>query len=356
MSSRHASPVRWIGPAQCAAVRLQPPPLPSSKRRRILPSLLGQHIPFPLDDCAIAFEEQPDGTVMGFAARLDTLASTAPDSSASVRPPRAVPAAWAVWRQALREMPPGFPDEPRAVLCDDPAGTPCLAIGRGSSLHAAASLPLGASPDLASLGLPADTRILRIADPAAFRARALAACRTSLCPVSAYANAGFPRLLAIASMAILLLAAGLFAATERALSSARASAAALDDAFSTRVDLLAGDHVTARGDRALRIALDACRASAADPPSPLSRLLHPGASRALATTLRAAAKHGIHLFHVTIDDAGPALSGDAPDRASVDAFGADSGAEGLPLRIEPDPASTPGERLRFMATPLSSAP
>lgn len=43
-----ARDVAWIGPARCATVRLAPPPLPPAKLRRILPTLLGQHIPLSL--------------------------------------------------------------------------------------------------------------------------------------------------------------------------------------------------------------------------------------------------------------------------------------------------------------------
>ena len=100
----------------------------------------------------------------------------------------------------------------------------------------------------------------------------------------------------------------------------------------------------------------------ANPPSPeaqaVGRLLAPSASVVLSDTLDSASAHGIRVFHLTVDDAGPALSGDAPDRASADAFAAELGRRGHPVRIEPEPAPrATGERLRFMSTPLpASAP
>ena len=157
-------------------------------------------------------------------------------------------------------------------------------------------------------------------------------------------------------MLLLAASAALFAGTSRALIRARGHSADLADELSARIDTIAGYHVAAKGERALDIARRAAaEGEASADAQALARLLRPGASATLADTLESAAAHGVRIFHLAVDDAGPALSGDAPDRASADAFAAELQRNGHPVRLDPEPGPrTAGERLRFMATPLST--
>ena len=376
-SSRRA--VAWIGPARCAAVRLTPPPLPPAKRRRILPALLGQHIPFPVEECDCAFEPLPDGAVMGFAARRSAVDDVLAEHRAAAEPTCVIPAAWALWLASQRALPPAAPDERRAVLCGT-GGTLLAVLGRGDAFETAAELPDAA--EAASLALGPDaasTRCLCVGDRAAALADAARAAGAQptvpadaadflerACAASAARRDGADllagrapsgpsaRLLLAAAAFLAVSAAALFVLSARVLEDARGHSAALEAEFSVRVDTVAGYHVTAKGDRAVSSALAIAGDGAAAPT--LALLLSPGASGVLADTLESAAAHGIHVFHLTLGEAGPSLSGDAPDHASLDAFGAESTARGRPLRIEPDPGAVPGERLRFMASPISSTP
>ena len=383
-TSRHASKpardVAWIGPARCAGVRLTPPQLPPAKLRRILPALLGQHIPFPVEECDTAFEPLPDGAVMGFAARRSAVdaALAARRAATGAEPTHLVPAAWALWRASLHALPPAAPDERRAVL-SGAGGTLIALLGRGDALETSAELPA----DAAALALGSNAAGLRClcvgdrADDLAAAARSAGA--VPVVPenaadflVDACAEAAFRRggadllagrapagpsgaLLAVVATLLLAVSAGLFILSSRAISAARAHAVELDAEFSARANAIAGYPITAKGERAVAIAL---QAAAGNEPAaePLARLLRPGASVALADTLESAAAHDIRLFHLTVDETGPSLSGDAPDRAALDAFGDESARRGHPLRIEPEPGAAPGERLRFMATPLPSTP
>ena len=374
--------ISWIGPAQCAAVRLTPPPLPPSKVRRILPALLGQHIPFPVEECDIAFESLPDGAVMGFAARRSAVDALLAERRASdgAAPAHLVPAAWALWSHALRALPPATPDERRAVLCD--AGDTLLAIlGRGNALETSAELPADAAAS-AALALGPDAAAMRVVCVGARSAVLADVARSAGAAPVMPENAGdflaqacaeamrrgdadlladraprgpSGRLLAASSALLIAASAALFIGCGLAISRAKAHSRMLNDVLSARVDFVAGYHVTAKGDRAVSIARQAAAESRPAEAQALERLLVPGASVVLADTLESAAAHGIHLFHLSIDDAGPALSGDAPDRASADAFAAELQRREHPVRLEPEPGPRPsGERLRFMATPLST--
>ena len=383
-TSRHASKpardVAWIGPARCAGVRLTPPPLPPAKLRRILPALLGQHIPFPVEECDTAFEPLPNGAVMGFAARRSAVDAALAERRAATgaEPTHLVPAAWALWRASLHALPPAATDERRAILCG--CGDTLIALlGRGDALETSAELPANAAA-LALGSNAAGLRCLCVGDRADdLAAAAQSAGAVPVVPenaadflVDACAEAASRRgganllagrapagpsgaLLAVAATLLLAVSAGLFILSSRAISAARDHAAELDAEFSARANAIAGYPITARGERAVAIAL---QAAAGNEPAaePLARLLRPVASVALADTLESAAAHDIRLFHLTVDETGPSLSGDAPDRAALDAFGDESARRGHPLRIEPEPGAAPGERLRFMATPLPSTP
>ena len=380
-ASKPARDVAWIGPARCAGVRLAPPPLPPAKLRRILPALLGQHIPFPVEECDTAFEPLPDGAVMGFAARRSAVDAVIAEHRASVgaEPTHLVPAAWALWLASLCALPPSASGERRAVLCG--CGDTLIALlGRGDALETSAELPA----DAAALALGPNAAGLRClcvgdrADELAAAARAAGAAPAvpegaadflaAACAAAAArregadllagraAHAPIPRsIVGIAAVLLLVFSLALFHLSSRAIADARAHAAELDAEFAARAAAVAGYPIPAKGERAVAIALKA--AAEKDPAADvLARLLRPGASVALADTLESASAHDIHLFHLTVDETGPSLSGDAPDRASLDAFGDESARRGHPLRIEPEPGAVPGERLRFMATPLSPAP
>ena len=385
MPRRHASSpahnVAWIGPARCATVRLAPPPLPPAKLRRILPTLLGQHIPFPVEECDTAFESLPDGAVMGFAARRSAVDAALAERRAATgaEPAHLVPAAWALWRASLRAMPPATPGERRAVLCG--VGDTLIAlVGQGDALATSAELPA----DAAALAIGPNAgglRCLCVGDRAASLADAARAAGSApVVPIDAASfladacaestarrdgadllagrapRAPTPRFIAGAAMLLLAASAALFAGTSRALIRARGHSADLADELSARIDTIAGYHVAAKGERALDIARRAAaEGEASADAQALARLLRPGASATLADTLESAAAHGVRIFHLAVDDAGPALSGDAPDRASADAFAAELQRRGHPVRLEPEPGPrAAGERLRFMATPLST--
>ena len=373
--------VAWIGPARCATVRLAPPPLPRAKLRRILPALLGQHIPFPVEECDIAFEPLPDGAEMGFAARRSAVDAALAEQRASTgtEPVHLVPAAWALWRASQRALPPVAPDERRAVLCG--VGDALIAlVGQGDALTTSAELPA----DAAALALGSNSaglRCLCVGDRAAVIADAArAAGAVPVVPADAAdflaaacaeaaarrngadllagraARAPSPRFIAGAATLLLVASAALILGTTRALNRARGHAADLSDELAARVDAIAGYHVAAKGERAVAIARRAAaEGDASADAQALARLLRPAASTTLSDTLKCAAAHGIHVFHLAVDDIGPALSGDAPDRASADAFAAELLRLGHPVRLEPEPGPrASGERLRFMATPLSS--
>ncbi len=365
-------------PASAAMlVALDAPPLPPAKLRRVLPALLAAKLPFPLADCAFAFEEPRGGRVLAHvarradvSARLDALAALGCD------PLRLVPPAPAAWRFAAAGRP--LPDgAPRAVLLAG-EGETILAAGRGDALESVSSFPTGAGEAaprrlrLAFGGLPDGLAVLaagaaagRVAaalaaagvraevppEPDAFLARALASraadaldLRGGVRPHPA-AGRGARRFLAAAAAAFLACSALAAAAgaldLRRAVAERDALLAERDDA----IDELAGRHVAARGSAAVALA----RRAAAERRDEAA--LAPSISPALPVVLGAAAAHDVRLAHVGLSRAGLSASGTAPDAAAAEAFLADVRAAGVRTALDEPPKPADGGRVGFFSIP-----
>lgn len=350
------------------------PSLPTRKLARILPGLLNAQVPVDLAECDVAFDRNGDGYVGLVVRKADREETEEAFDERNVVAWGVVPAAWALWRESLRELPCAASDERRAaVFVSNGAAT--VATGRGGAFAFASE----------TASEPADVlRTLRMAFGAdAVGVRCLCGGEGAEALATALRDSAIRAEASVAEEPVFLLARGLarcavegasrrdgltgpvvldggavaaeavrkwmigsfgFAAVLLVLSALLVGDALrlpetslglrkdLDQQLSHRVDVLTGYPVSARGERAVAIAKAAVEHRDT---TALDGLLHPGASSVLADALRAIGEaKGVTVFTLRAESDSLAVSGNAQDRAAAQVFGQALESLGFESRLE----------------------
>ena len=366
--------------SRCLVVALRDvPDLPPRALRRVLPGLLDAQVPLDLSTCVHAFAGNAGGVVALLARNEDVAAEVAARPGGDAAPDSLAPLPWALWREALAELPPASDSEQRVVLGADPDGM-AVSAGRGAAYVASAGTGADAASVARALRLafgpgtgavrclcvgPAAESLARelaetglvlapesLGDPSTFLERALKRARresATLDTVSATARRArwATTCCAAAGVGLLALSVGLLCLSNRATSGAREAGAALDRELSIRVDSLVGYHVTARGSRAVEIARKA--AADRDPAVP-EWFRVPGASILLERGLSAAHRtDGVSLFSIRVSEDELVASGNVSEPGVARAYAKALEEGGLTVALD-IPAAAPGDALRFTAT------
>ena len=393
--------------ASCLSVResvtrlLEAPFASVQKATRVLPTLLDIQLPFALEDCVSSFldlRRTPGNKVTALAVvarREDVERRLAVLRERGVDPVLLDQEGLALWSQSLRESPCAAGDEDKGrVVVALSADHAAVAAGRGSEfmvahrvgpdadqvarvLRAALREPgevrwfwtgPGAEDDsrvdalLARLGAEWPGPSTVHVEPTTFLARAIAtrvlepgalACNLRVGDLSHPALAGrsHGRLARAALLLLLggvLLCAGNLAARVRV----RRAAERLDRGFYALVDELAGYHVTARGDDALRTATDVARARAEEL-RPFTRVFEASLADAVADVVAFGERSDLRYDTISLGQERVQVSGTAAEWSAPDPLVALLSARGYVVRLDRSDALV-DERIPFTVSSVNA--